>query len=1732
MSDTLAAPPSLDSVVAAGSAMGASPEDQALAIHAWRNDVHDYGRQTVAAEAPDAFFSGNDAVDKDVSGALATLRQQSSTPDHPAFQPPPKASNQFSPISGPDGGDLGVYQIRPGADGHADVSVHLHHPDGGRMEQGLLSVPVVSEEDVAKERSKADEAARLAQSRYESVFASPGDTEFGGSASSAQRDIARDAKLRAEQLKGPDARGILQHEKVLEAFKKSPLAGKAGQWGLAQDVQRGLADLSLGVTGAFTSTVGTRKANDEVRKAQEMLPQVLPGTTRPTKGAELSRGLAEMGGQLPVYAVPGAGPVLLAASTYGGSVNHALNAADAADAQAAVLAGKNPELASEFTGLAHDLRRDARTGAALSAANVLLMGKLIPKAQSFLGKVGRGAAEMAAMTAVKEQVIDPATTGERGDPLNILKAALIGAAAAVPGALVKPKAGSADAHVGSSPAPDAATSPAVEPTSESALPANSASASNRGSPEPATVPQGGEGSIPSTGAPSTGQVLHELFPELSDPTSSGPAAPSEPPQPAAAGSSPTAAPTEAAATPSRGDVVSGGSGIEPSKLGKLRSEAIKEAKTEDGSKTSTQLTFSPEQAKPFVDFAKSIPDEKLYSAVDPEWADDARETEPHVTALYGLHDPDSAAAARVVAQHGPITVKMGKTSLFSNDKYDVLKVDVHGPQLHALNADLSKLPNSNSYPEYKPHATIAYLKKGEGKAYEGDTRFEGKELTFDSVTHSPPSKLREAFGRPELPLSAPPESELAPWADRTILNAQGRVSMGLDPELLAAYAVKGAGYLAQGVKSFTAWSAAMVKQFGEGIKKHLGAIWHATQAYVKGALAHARKTSETGAANLSPLNQAKQQLRESGATLRSKWNARDAKKMIAAREDVADTRPALVARQAGNHIRRTFGYAPAQGFELFKKIVTGKETPANEAAIADMEAAPFVVEAHQKIIQTKLDHNAANPTAPVPVTASTPEAKGALAAQLSDLMKSPDPKAKAYVPVLQRALSQFDDLMAKSRAAMQLMAGQRSVEQRQGIESGEVEYYITHVYGNLDDIRGRTAPQELFGGTDPGSTSSKYFTKGRTFTTLVDAIQAGYEPQSTNIADLAQHRIKSGQKLVERARNRAALFSTPDPTTGQPIAVPIAPGAKAPADYTPIDAAGTTIGVLHPYKGLFEALYGSSAVRNSTAGRAVIRTAMGIKHGTVVVDMVHLARILFRQLVTTGSIGQRRALALVEHSLTDIAAMEQSGEITPQEANWVRSQKIKYNKLLGSGLLIGRHADALWADSVGVLRHAIEKYTRYSGIPSLLRATEQFTEFTFMKATRAGMVETALQFVDRNLKHGLPVDQAYRLAALETNRMYGNLGRQGVLKSRTFQDIARMTLFAPQWFEGTLTSELQGSAQMLKAPFSSAVNRRLIMGNVARAMLGGTLGMLAANQLINYASTGHSTFGNEEGHGLDAWLPGGNYGFWISPFTFLNPVTESLHRYYHREQPRTLDDAANAATKSVLQVLENKLSGPARGVLTFAKGTDYAGRPFQNFSGRFTEGLLSASPLPIPLQSVLQRNPGEWPRLTLQGSSPGAFEKQAAASLGIHLIAAQGPTDKMYALAKKFRPDASGAVHQASKYTVLRQQLRHGDADNAAAEMLRLVQSGDAKIANMDEAMGLAGGYHRPSFTGTKQGEQDLLKSLKPEDKGTYQAALVEHQQMFRSYLAQRKAIFRQLLAAQHAAGDLKKEIRLAKIAE
>lgn len=97
-----------------------------------------------------------------------------------------------------------------------------------------------------------------------------------------------------------------------------------------------------------------------------------------------------------------------------------------------------------------------------------------------------------------------------------------------------------------------------------------------------------------------------------------------------------------------------------------------------------------------------------------------KEKEKHCTIKYGLHDWEFQLSElkKEVESWGPIEISLSNITLFENELFDVVKFDVESDRLHELNKIITdNYPCTDTYPDYHPHCTIAYVKKGMGKKY-------------------------------------------------------------------------------------------------------------------------------------------------------------------------------------------------------------------------------------------------------------------------------------------------------------------------------------------------------------------------------------------------------------------------------------------------------------------------------------------------------------------------------------------------------------------------------------------------------------------------------------------------------------------------------------------------------------------------------------------------------------------------------------------------------------------------------------------------------------------------------------------------------------------------------------------------------------------------------------------------------------------------------------------------------
>lgn len=164
---------------------------------------------------------------------------------------------------------------------------------------------------------------------------------------------------------------------------------------------------------------------------------------------------------------------------------------------------------------------------------------------------------------------------------------------------------------------------------------------------------------------------------------------------------------------------------------------------------STQINLPPRLAEQVIALGHGIHEGDL--------AEGGRETEPHVTVQYGLHEDDPHLAQKALAETASFPVTLGAVDFFpsrydddGNQTGDVLYVSVSRDGLAgAREAIRGAADFTDTFKTYTPHVTIAYVKPGMGKQYaarlNASNQLQGATFTASEVVFSPTTGERTAI---------------------------------------------------------------------------------------------------------------------------------------------------------------------------------------------------------------------------------------------------------------------------------------------------------------------------------------------------------------------------------------------------------------------------------------------------------------------------------------------------------------------------------------------------------------------------------------------------------------------------------------------------------------------------------------------------------------------------------------------------------------------------------------------------------------------------------------------------------------------------------------------------------------------------------------------------------------------------------------------------------------------------
>lgn len=821
----------------------------------------------------------------------------------------------------------------------------------------------------------------------------------------------------------------------------------------------------------------------------------------------------------------------------------------------------------------------------------------------------------------------------------------------------------------------------------------------------------------------------------------------------------------------------------------------------------------------------------------------------------------------------------------------------------------------------------------------------------------------------------------------------------------------------------------------------------AASVRVPGAL----QGAESGAVSLAPVKEMVDKISNTFAT-------RGNKRIAAATRDAADNQSLVRGDQYGN------------GMTLEAKKAFGDDaTKALDAVVAVIESGGDRAKLQDFIAQTQ----------------GKPGAEGARAAA-------------------EFAEAHWDEMQPLAERFRTDTAEQRAMEEAAGIKVEERQNYFPHLF-DVTKLPGKGA--EFFG-TQGGGGGGK-FRAQRTFNTIYDAIEAGYGPaiKTLNASEVLRARVGGG---TQRVMNKAwvdSLRNLNDPTTSTPIVgdVTIDPNGVmlAPAGYEVKSVLnGPPVAVHQGYAKLMDALTGTSQVANFEVmglpvGEALLKGEASIKHGMLLFDTFHASRMMQKaaflspsefgpQLLNPKRFG-KKGVSLLEYADRDLAEAVAQGEISPEIAKYVKANRADADLLLRRGLNVGQIQESLRS---GIIKN----------IPLLGKYLKGFNDWVFKKVTRGAMMQGALIEFER-IQKANPSWSREKVAdkvSKDLNAYFGNLGRQGVFKSKTFQDLSRLILLAPNWFESMARSEVYGYGQLGKAAVDTARGQPKV-GSVGKGMANGLLAYFIGTQVLNLITRGKPTWENEEeDHKMDAWIPdatGKSPGFFMSPMSVPAEITHDFFRYRSKKH----DDSAESA----FQIAKNKMSPMARAVYVMATGDTYKGKVNGTWN-RAKQAAFSLVPVPIAGGGFFSDRPGQ-------------AQRQLTASAGFKTEPAETPLQQMRTIHSRWlanNPDPKvrsdyeqnlSASFPVSKYRDLDRALDSGDRVKIleAIEELRPLVKKDADIKQRMRPF-IGEGIHsatKPLLHESAAMERKFLDTLTDKQRELYDRAIEDRRERWLLFL-------------------------------
>lgn len=610
----------------------------------------------------------------------------------------------------------------------------------------------------------------------------------------------------------------------------------------------------------------------------------------------------------------------------------------------------------------------------------------------------------------------------------------------------------------------------------------------------------------------------------------------------------------------------------------------------------------------------------------------------------------------------------------------------------------------------------------------------------------------------------------------------------------------------------------------------------------------------------------------------------------------------------------------------------------------------------------------------------------------------------------------------------------------------------------------------------------RQFRSAKQFQTYYHAIEVGpYIPASFDTASIVSSRVRQGMRSLNRNLWWSSLKGLKDDVSGKPVAMMgKEKGGKISApspEYANSFRApsGDMIYVLDGYEHLVHQLVDPSALQHWALTRGALSAGQFLKHTVLVGDLFHLGRVLYYGASISGRGARwRPGWAALDFKEADLPRAVEKNLISKETAAWL-TEKLPFNangvlttmnrmelsrQFQRQGMNVGHIQDALYKDLV----RNIPGFGRYS-------------KFLFDRFTRGQMMNSALLEYQRisRLSPGEDSRNIIRGISKDLNNYFGSIGRQGWIKSATFQDLARLTFLAPQWLEGLIKKEVS-PIRLLTRPAQVLTGKETMLRGVGR----GLLAMVALTQVVNMIRRGQPTWMNQEKeHKWDAEV---SPGVWLSPLSVFNELTGDMIRLA-QTKPKVWD--------AVQSIGQNKLGFYGRAAMVLATGKSSTGEYQTTTAGVLKNAADELIPTPISFGTIGKAALHAVAPGMVGPVPPGRLTAQVFSSLGLKTHTGMSLETRMEQSADAFNK-ANGKADSAvigytdqPSYAQLRYYLSIGD-DAGAKKMLAQLEK-TRPIGHVIQAMS---SWVRRPYTGSERSESLWLNGMTDEERQQYQQAI------------------------------------------